>query len=91
MNGFGRYRRQSYVDLERALVVNDNEIVEEGVSGDSGSTKNAKKIHQFFGPDPSQRRMQASNSAAELGQHNLVPAVIIEDSRGELHEKIRFG
>lgn len=37
-------RRQSYVNLERALVVSDSEIVEEGVSGDSGSTKNAKKM-----------------------------------------------
>ena len=66
MGGFGQYRRQSYVDLERALVVNDSDIVEEGVSGDSGSTKNAKKVQPFFAPDPSQSR-PAANSAAELG------------------------
>lgn len=91
MGGFGQYRRQSYVDLERALVVNDSDIVEEGVSGDSGSTKNAKKVHSFFAPDLNQRRVQASNSAAELGQISPVPAVIVEDTRGELHERLRIG
>lgn len=42
-------RRQSYVNIDRALMSsNSNEITEEGVSGDSGSTKNAKKVPQFF-------------------------------------------
>lgn len=50
-----QYRRQSYVNLDRALFNNNDaggsEIVEEGVSGDSGSTKNAKKVApQFFDP-----------------------------------------
>jgi len=42
MLGTNQYRRQSYVNLDRALLT-DNEITEEPASGDSGSTKNAKK------------------------------------------------
>ena len=47
MLGNSSYRRQSYVDLERHLTTGDNEIVEE-FNGESGSTKNAKKVHQNF-------------------------------------------
>lgn len=34
--------------------------------------------------------MNASNSAQELGQQSPVPAQIVEDSKGELHERIRI-
>lgn len=89
MSGNTIYRRQSYVNLERALVVNDSEIVEEGVSGDSGSTKNAKKASAFFETNLNQRRLQASNSAVELGQQQPTQITFTEDSKGELHEKLR--
>ena len=50
-------RRQSYVNLDRHLVVGEHEIVEEGVSGDSGSTKHAKKMPHFFEVNSSNRRL----------------------------------
>jgi len=78
--GHTQQRRQSYVNLERVLVTGGSEIVEEGVSGDSGSTKNAKKVAPFFESNPNQRRMNPSNSAATLIQAQVAPVVIIEDA-----------
>ena len=53
------------------MVNGDSEIVEEGVSGDSGSTKNAKKVPQFFDPNLAQQRNTA-NSAVELGRPQIL-------------------
>jgi hypothetical protein len=63
MLGNGNYRRQSYVDLERNFLNTDSEIVEE-FNGDSGSTKNAKKIQQSFSElSPERHLVQSSISA----------------------------
>ena len=40
-------RRPSYINLHEPLIGAD-EIDEECASGDSGSTKNAKRVHQDF-------------------------------------------
>ena len=41
-------RRGSYVNIDRALMIDSAEIVEDFNSGDSGSTKNAKKVQPVF-------------------------------------------
>lgn len=56
INGRLSQRRGSYVNIGREFL-NDNEITEEFASGDSGSTKNSKKIApQFFETSPSAGR-----------------------------------
>lgn len=87
--GGNHYRRQSYVNLERALVT-DNEIQEESSDGGSGSTKNAKKTAPaFFGGEITSR--PAANSAAELGQASHNQAIYTEDLQNSLHEELRNG
>ena len=69
---------------------NSNEITEEGVSGDSGSTKNAKKVPQFFDANLNQQRTNVSNSVAELSRPQFAQTMTFtEDVQNELHDKIR--
>ena len=71
MLGTNQYRRQSYVNLDRALLT-DNEITEEPASGDSGSTKNAKKAQNlgFFDQSTLGQRIVASNSEVALSRNS---------------------
>lgn len=71
LGGNSSYRRQSYVNLA-LLAPDSSEIVEEQPSGDSGSTKNAKKTAPVLfeaNASSNSRSMQVSNSAVELGQN----------------------
>ena len=60
-----QYRRQSYVNLESALMLqpDTNEIEEDFASGDSGSTKNSKKVQPLFS-DPNNANAQRLAPAA---------------------------
>lgn len=53
------------MNLEQPLLQNNHEIDEECASGDSGSTKNAKKVHQNFLEVPGGAR--SSGIASSLG------------------------
>ena len=92
VNGLGR--RQSYVNIDRDLLIDSNEIVEEQPSGDSGSTKNSKKVNPLFFDQNQIQGRSAANSAAELGQHHATQqqqTVFTEDTNNTLHEEIRSG
>ena len=79
-------RRGSYVNIDRALMVDTADIVEDFDSGDSGSTKNAKKVQPIIF-----QGLVAANSAVELGQNQPSQISFTEDVQNSLHEEIRAG